>query len=154
MKEQQKKNREGLRTLIMSMTSVKHEVDVEGVPNYKYVCDKPESKFLTGQVEYSRSCKHLGSSLATECSMMKSSTRMKTPPLPISTLRSPCIHLTSFMWWMFLGLTHFSLLFYFCVLYWMQTQKQKWWRPGNEATIVQKLIYHSLNQSFNPYITV
>ena len=57
------------------MTSGGREVDVGGaVPDYKYGRNKPESEFLTGQAEYSRSCEHLGYCLATECSMMKSST--------------------------------------------------------------------------------
>ena len=44
------KNREGLGTSIMQMTSDRHKVDVHvgGVPNYKLVCDKPYSEFLTG----------------------------------------------------------------------------------------------------------
>ena len=57
------------------MTSGGREVVVGGaVPDYKYVHNKPESEFLTGQVEYSRSCERLGSCLAMEHSMMKSST--------------------------------------------------------------------------------
>ena len=49
------------------------------VPNYKYGCDKPENKFFTVQAEYSQSCEHLGSCLAIECSMMKSSTNVDLP---------------------------------------------------------------------------
>ena len=46
-------------------------VDVGGaVPDYKYMRNQPERKFLTGQVEYSRSCECLGSCLATERSMI------------------------------------------------------------------------------------
>ena len=44
------------------------------VPDYKYVCNKPESEFFTVQAEYSRSCERLGSCLAMEHSKMKSST--------------------------------------------------------------------------------
>ena len=45
------------------MTSGGREVDVGGaVPDYKYVRNKPESGFLTGQAEYSRSCERLGPS--------------------------------------------------------------------------------------------
>ena len=41
--------------LIMSMTSGGHKVDIGGrvVPDYKYGHNKPESKFPTGQAEYS-----------------------------------------------------------------------------------------------------
>ena len=35
--------------------------------------NKPESEFLTGQVEYSRSCECLGSCLVMQLSMIKSS---------------------------------------------------------------------------------
>ena len=41
------------------------------VPDYKYVCNEPESKFLTGQAEYSRSCERLGFCVVMEHSMMK-----------------------------------------------------------------------------------
>ena len=38
------------------MTSGGHEVDVGGaLPDYKYVRNKPESGFLSGQAEYSQS---------------------------------------------------------------------------------------------------
>ena len=41
--------------------------DVGGaVPNYKYVRNKPESEFLTGQEEHSWSCERLGIYLAME----------------------------------------------------------------------------------------
>ena len=44
------------------MKSGGHKVDVGGaVPDYKYVHNKPESKFVTGQVEYLRSCECLKS---------------------------------------------------------------------------------------------
>ena len=44
------------------MASGGREVDVGGVvPDYKYVHNKPESEFLTGQAEYSQSCERLGS---------------------------------------------------------------------------------------------
>ena len=36
------------------------------MPNYKYMCNKPESEFVTRQAEYSQSCEHLGSCLAME----------------------------------------------------------------------------------------
>ena len=50
----------------------RHKVDVGGtVSDHKYVCNKPESEFLTSQTEHSQSCEHLGSCLVTECSMMK-----------------------------------------------------------------------------------
>ena len=67
------------------------EVDMGGgaVPDYKYVCNKLESEFLTFQAEYSRSCDHLGSCLVTE-SLMKFNTLFKCGPLP------PHVHLTSF----------------------------------------------------------
>ena len=52
------------------------------VCTYKCVCNKPESEFLTGQVEYSRSYERLESCLATERSMMKSSTLFECGPLP------------------------------------------------------------------------
>ena len=44
-----------------------------GVLNYKYVHNKTEREFHTGEAEYSRSCECLGSCLVTECSKMKSS---------------------------------------------------------------------------------
>ena len=74
------------------MTSGGREVDVGGaVPDYKYGCNKPESEFLTGQAEYSRSCERLGSCLVIERSMMKSSTLFLNadPSLPTSTSRPP-----------------------------------------------------------------
>ena len=43
------------------------------VPDYKLVCNKPYSEFLTGGVEYCRSHECLGSWLSLERSMMKSS---------------------------------------------------------------------------------
>ena len=58
------------------------QVNVGGeVPDYKYGCNKPESEFLTGQTKYlwsgqtkySWSCECLGSCLAVERSMVKSS---------------------------------------------------------------------------------
>ena len=72
-----------------------HEVDIGGggaVPDYKYVCNKPDRGFLTGQAEYSRSCESLGSCLVTERSIMKSSTlfhEFEYGPLP------PYVHLAS-----------------------------------------------------------
>ena len=47
-----------------------------GVPDYKYVCNKPEREVLIGQAKYMyrRSCECLGSCLAMQCLMMKSST--------------------------------------------------------------------------------
>ena len=59
------------------------------VPDHKYAHNKPESEFLTSQVEYSRSSECLGSCLATEHSMMKSSTLFECGPLP------PNVHLVS-----------------------------------------------------------
>ena len=78
------------------MTSGGREVDVGGeVPNFKYGRNKPESEFLTGQAEYSRSCECLGSCLAMERSMMKSSTLFHVfdggPLPPTSTSRPPDI---------------------------------------------------------------
>ena len=58
------------------MTSIGCGVDIYvggTVPDYKYVRNKLKSEFLTGQVEYSPSCERLGSCLATECLMRKSS---------------------------------------------------------------------------------
>ena len=43
------------------------------VSDYKYVYNKSEGEFLTGQVEYSQSCGCLGSCLAMEHSVRKSS---------------------------------------------------------------------------------
>ena len=75
------------------MTSGGREVDVGGaVPDYKYVRNKSESEFLTGQAEYSRSCECLGSCLVTERSMMKSSMLFhvfECGPIP------PYVHLAS-----------------------------------------------------------
>ena len=75
------------------MMSGGREVDVGGVvPDYKYGHNKPESEFLTGQAEYSWSYERLGSCLAVERSMMKSSTLFhvfECGPLP------PYVQLTS-----------------------------------------------------------
>ena len=61
----------------------------EAVPNYN-LCNKPQSKTLTGEVEYCRSHEHLGSWLSLECSMMKSSTLFECGPLPsMSSSRPP-----------------------------------------------------------------
>ena len=46
----------------------------------------------------------------------------------------PLIHLHSLTWWMSPGLSNFSPLFRFCVLYWTQTEELKRRRPGNRAT--------------------
>ena len=54
--------------------------------------NKPESKFLTDQAEYSQSCERLGSCLV-EHSMMKSSTLLKCGSLPPYPSH---IHLVSF----------------------------------------------------------
>ena len=120
------KNGEGLGTLITWMTSGGREVDVGGtVPDYKYVRNKPESGFLTGQAEYSRSCERLGSCLETERSMMKSSAlfhEFKCGPL------LPYVHLAST--WRYSrdkcsqAFPVFAL-FYLRVLYWTQTEEQK-----------------------------
>ena len=65
------------------MMSGGREVDVGGaVPDYKYRCNISESDFLTGQVEYSLPCEHLGSCLVIECLMMKFSTLFDYGPLP------------------------------------------------------------------------
>ena len=80
------------------MMSGGRKVDVGGVvphvPNYKYGLNKPESEFLTSQAEYSWSCKCLGSCLAVERLMTKSSTLFHVyssadPSPPTSTLRPP-----------------------------------------------------------------
>ena len=78
------------------MASGGHEVDVGAVPDYKYVHNKPESEFLTGIVEYSPSCEHLGSCLAVEHSLMKSSMLFNLP-IYVNTdpYLPPCVHLTS-----------------------------------------------------------
>ena len=45
---------------------------------------------------------------------------------------------------MFPSLPHFSPLFHFHVLYWMQTEEVKWGRPGNEANVyIGELDRHS-----------
>ena len=65
------------------MTSGGREVDVGGaVPDYKYGRNKPQSEFLTGEAEYSRSCERLGSCLAIERSMMKLFHVFQCGPLP------------------------------------------------------------------------
>jgi len=75
------------------MTSGGHEVDVGGVvPDYKYRRNKPESEFLTGQAEYSWSCECLGSCLAVECSMMRSSMLFQVFEC---SLLLPYVHLAS-----------------------------------------------------------
>ena len=58
------------------MTSIGCGVDIYVggvVSDYKYVRNKPKSEFLVGQAEYLPSCECLGSCLATECLMRKSS---------------------------------------------------------------------------------
>ena len=112
------KNGEGLGTLIMWMTSIGCGVDIYvggAVSDYKYVRNKPKSEFLTGQVEYSPSCERLGSCLATECLMRKSSMCTLFLNVDASPLRPPCVHLTSFTWQVFPGFPCFSPLFHFCV---------------------------------------
>ena len=62
------------------------------MPDYKYGRNKTESEFLTGQAEYSWSYERLGSCLAVERSMMKSSMLFhvfECGPLP------PYVHLAS-----------------------------------------------------------
>ena len=68
-----------------------------GVPNYEYMFNKPESELLTGQAEYPQFCECLGSRLAMERSMMKSSKLCYTsPPLRLSTSHPPdVIHVVS-----------------------------------------------------------
>ena len=61
------------------------------MPDYKYMHNRPESEFLTAQVEYLQSCDHLVSCLETERSMMKSATVFECGSLP----RPPHVHLTS-----------------------------------------------------------
>ena len=77
------------------MMSGGHEVDVgRAVPNYKYV---PQSEFLTSQVEYSILCECLGSCLAMERSMMKSSVLLNADPCPPTSNSGPpyIIHVMS-----------------------------------------------------------
>ena len=73
-----------------------HKKNIDHLPSliaavdYKYGHNKPESEFLTGQLEYSWSYVRLGSCLAVERSMMKSSTLFhvfECRPLP------PYVHL-------------------------------------------------------------
>ena len=65
------------------------DVDMGG-GDYKYVHNKPESEFLTGQAEHLRSCEHLGSCLAMDGSMMKSSMYLNADSSPpMSTLHPP-----------------------------------------------------------------
>ena len=59
------KNGEGLGTPIMW-----------GVPNYKCLCTKSESEFLTSQAEYSRFHERLRSCLTVEHSVIKSSVKV------------------------------------------------------------------------------
>ena len=59
------------------------------VPNYTRTSPvNPQSEFLTGQVEHSRSCECLGSCLATEC-LIKSSTLFECGPLPPTSISCP-----------------------------------------------------------------
>ena len=72
------------------------EVDIGGpLPDYKYVHNKSESELLTRQAEYSQSCQHQGSCLATEHSMIKSSTSFHVFNADPSPQCPPCVHLTS-----------------------------------------------------------
>ena len=119
------------------MTSGGREVDVGGaVPDYKYVRNKPESGFLTDQAEYSWSCERLGSCLATEHSMMKSSTlfyEFECGPLP------PYVHLAST--WRHSrdkcsqAFPVFRALPPPCIILNANRRTKKWGRPGNEATL-------------------
>ena len=66
------------------------KADIGGVvPNYKLVPNKPESEFLTSQVEYYQSCGCLGPSLAVKHPMKMSSMLFECKPL------SPCVHCSS-----------------------------------------------------------
>ena len=75
-------------------------MDIGGVvPNYKLVPNKPESEFLTSQVEYYQSCGFLGPSLAVKHPMKTSSLvcylNANLSP-PASTTRPPdVIHVIS-----------------------------------------------------------
>ena len=107
------------------MISVGHEVDTHvggAVPDYKYMCNKPKSEFLTGLVEeYSPSCERLGSCLATECLMRKSSMLfLNVDPSPSTSTLCPSdiIHMISVP-----RPSLFSPLLHFCV-------------PGNKALSV------------------
>ena len=60
------------------------------MPDYKYMCNKIESEFLTCQAEYSESCERLGSCLVTEYSMMKFSTLFECGPLPPPPMSTSC----------------------------------------------------------------
>ena len=69
------KNREGLgNTVLVTWTCGGCRASSSQLHMYKYVCNKPKSKFLTSQVKYLRSCERQRSSLVTEHLMMKSST--------------------------------------------------------------------------------
>ena len=59
------------------------------MPINQLMCNKRQSKFLTSEVEYCRSCEPQESWLSLEHSMMKSSTLFERRPLP------PYVHLTS-----------------------------------------------------------
>ena len=105
------KNGEGLGTLIC-------DVGAGLVPDYKYMQNKPEIEFLTGQVEYLQSCERMDarwtSCLVSELLMMKFSTLLECGPLPsyIHLAFPDDIHVISVP-----GLPHFLPLFHFCVLY-------------------------------------
>ena len=68
------------------------------MPNFKSLRNKPKSKFLTGNVDYSLSRECLGSCLAMERSVMKSSMLFECEPLPYlaSTSHPPdVVHMMS-----------------------------------------------------------
>ena len=95
-----------------------------GVPNYKFVCNKSEVEFLTGETGYSQSCERRGSRLVMKHWMMKSSALFECGPLPP---RPHCVHLMSYSCD---RCSQALPLFRSCVLYLTQTKEQ---RMGGEG---------------------
>ena len=128
------KNGEGLGTLITWINVRWNWGGRRGaVPDYRYMCNKPESIFFDWSSGVLVICKHLGSCLVTEPSMMKSSVLFhvfECRPLP-----PPFVHLGS-TWRHSHGKFKFSRpSLFFATLPLPCIIQQKQGRPGNEAVL-------------------
>ena len=110
-----------------------HDMDVRWI-YCRYMCNKPKSKFLSGEEEYSRSCECIVSCLATERSMMKSSTLFECEPLhPYTLLLPDIIHMISPPKPSpFLGV--FFALFRLRTCTQLEKKTKKTWKAWNEAS--------------------
>ena len=86
-------------------------------------------------------CERLGSVLVTEHSMMKSSIcYLNVDPAP---LRPPCVHLTSFMWWVF---PVFAALLLLCIILNQVLNRKLWEWPGDNARKYPCLLWNNDGQ--------